>query len=255
MSQLKTFQSNFAAALRGDTQAAAQTENQILTDRVPPNVRLGIYQSSVANSLADVLGTAFPATARMMSPARFDSIARRFAAAFPPPEPVLVRYGAAFPDFLVEHYHWPEAAVARLEWARIEALHAAEAAPLGHAALEIIPDDRLGDLVLVPHPSLRLLRDDSAFVSAWLAYRPEGDGAFKAKDQTTGPEAALVLREGNLVAVSYLKLPMHRFLSTLSLGLTLTEAVEAAGAIDADFDVLAALHFAFSQGLFTAVKL
>src|SRR3546814_18820662 len=89
-------------------------------------------------------------------------MARVFAAATPPSSPVLLHYGAEFPDFIAS---FPPAEslpyladVARIERAATEAYHECEAIPLILSALADVPPDRAPMLRVRLHPSLRLVR-------------------------------------------------------------------------------------------------
>ena len=220
MSGLSDWQAGFASAMRGQGPAPG---------------RAAVYRSSVGNGLVGALAAAFPVTARRLGP-DFGPLARRFALDAPPASPVLAQWGGGFPARLPPD----DAAIARLEWARIESLHAADAAPLPQATLAALPPAALPGLRLVPHPSLRLLADDTPFVSRWLG-----------EDAAAGPEAALVLREGDRVAVSRIEPALYGLLAALAAGAALEQAAEAA---PAGLDLAAGLGFAFANGLFVAVK-
>src|SRR3546814_9077986 len=87
---------------------------------------------------------------------------RVFPAPTPPSSPVLLHYGAEFPDFIAS---FPPAEslpyladVARIERAATEAYHECEALPLILSALADVPPDRAPMLRFRLHPSLRLVR-------------------------------------------------------------------------------------------------
>ena len=153
--------------------------------------RLSVYRNTVARSLALALAQRFPAVERLVGPDFFAAMAAPFLAAHPPRSPVLQEWGDAFPGFLAG---FPPVAglpyladVARIEWARGLAYHAADAAPL--------PADRLADALagggpLRLHPALQLLRLSYPAVSIWQANQPGQDGACRA----AGAEIALIWR-------------------------------------------------------------
>ena len=140
----------------------------------------------------------------------------------------------------------------RLEAARSRAYHAADAEPLAAADLAAVPAERLGDLVLEPHPSLALLRSPHPVVTIW---------AMNAGEQEVGPvdqiaaEDALVLRPRLEVAVHRLPHGGAAFLEALAGGLTLGEAAERAAADDTRFDLTANLASLVGSGAVIAFAL
>ena len=160
----------------------------------PPDevaVRLAVYRNNIAHSLRRALAQRFPAVERIVGAPFFAAMADQFLDRHPPRSPVLQEWGADFPGFLAG---FPPLAglpylpdVARIEWARGLACHAADAAPL--------PAHRLADALsgggpLRLHPALQLLRLGHPAVSIWQANQPGQDGACRA----AGAEIALIWR-------------------------------------------------------------
>lgn len=91
------------------------------------------YRNNVAVSLGQALGRRFPVIQRLVGDEFFAALARAYLAADPPRSPVLMEWGAGFADFLAGFRPlagWPFMAdVARIEWARGLAFHAADAPP------------------------------------------------------------------------------------------------------------------------------
>ena len=153
--------------------------------------RLSVYRNTVARSLALALAQRFPVVERLVGPAFFAAMAVPFRAAHPPRSPVLQEWGGDFPGFLAG---FPPVAglpylpdVARIEWARGLAYHAADAGPL---AADQLAEALAGGGPLRLHPSLLVLRLDQPAVSIWQANQPGRDGACRA----AGPEIALIWR-------------------------------------------------------------
>lgn len=154
--------------------------------------RFAVYRNNVIVGLVDALQAAYPVVYRLVGAEFFRVMGTYFVRRDPPSSPVLLHYGESFPDFLgifepVAHLPWlPD--VARLERARLEAYHAAEAKP---ADLASIDPARFGQLCLTLHPSLRVATSRFAARTIWqanLAATPP------AEIDPTGPEDTLLIR-------------------------------------------------------------
>lgn len=99
-----------------------------------PSIRFAVYRNNVIFSLIDALADSFPVVQMLVGETFFRAMAREFAYQYPPRSPVLAQYGADFPGFIGDFQ--PAASlpyladVARLEYAYIQAYHAADAAAL-----------------------------------------------------------------------------------------------------------------------------
>ena len=226
---------------------------QVVEDRVPVAERLACHSVNVTGGLVEVLEAAFPATSRLAGGQNFRYAASRFVRAHPPAEPRLLAYGDAFPAWLAGFR--PAAAqpwlteVARLEWARNEALFAADATPLKAEALAGIAPEAVPGLRFTLHPSLRLLRSDFPLHDLWLGERP----AAEVLEQG-GAQDLLVLRP----AFQVIQLPVARgdavLLAALGAGATLAEAAGVALAEMADLDLQQMLFGHLVRGSFAAVR-
>jgi hypothetical protein len=248
---LAELQSVMRAALLGGDPAAVLA--QVVADRVAPADRFACYANNVTAGLVEVLEAAFPATSRLAGGQNFRYAASRFAREQPPAEPRLLAYGAAFPTWLAGF--GPAAAqpwlaeVARLEWARNEALFAADALPLKPEALAGIAPEAVPGLRFTPHPSLRLLRSVYPIHDLWLGERPAAELVAAG-----GPQDVLVLRP----ALQVIQLPVARgdaaLLAALGVGAVLAEAAGAALAETADLDLQQTLFGHLVRGSFAAVQ-
>ncbi|MBK5928060.1 DNA-binding domain-containing protein [Rhodobaculum claviforme] len=218
---------------------------QGLTAPAPDEVsrRFAVYRNNVHHSLSRALAAHFPVVAALVGPAFLTAMARVFIAEAPPASPVLQDWGAAFPGFLdrfppVAHLPWL-GDVARLEWARGRAVHAADA-PAASADLLGVPDPEVLRLRL--HASVALYRSDHPAVSIWRAHQP---GAARGP-LPPGPEHALVGRQPDFtVVVAPVDVGTHAVLSALARGETLARAAEHA-------DPTIALTLLLRHGLITA---
>lgn len=193
--------------------------------------RYAVYRNNVMVSLTGVLADTFPVLRQTLGDEGFAALARAFIRACPPTSPVMTAYGEAFAGWL-QHAEvlpaWPWLPdLARLEWARVRAWHAADAEPCPAEALARALDQPAGlpALRLHLHPSLSVVRSAHAVVSWWAAHAapaPPDDGAVACR-----PEAAVVLREGDDALVCPVSWPDAGFLAQLLAGATLGQAVAA----------------------------
>lgn len=197
-----------------------------------PTVRLDVHRNTVVVSLVDALADTFPVVQALVGPVCFRAMASAYVRAEPPCSPVLAHYGAGFADWLA--HQAPLATlpwlsdVARLEYARVRAFHAA-AAPLctpARLGAALAQPERLPGLVLPLQPGVQVLRSCWAVVSLWAAHQGQGRIEDVRIDQ---PEAALVLREDEDVVVLPVPLPTGRFAQALRQRRPLAEAVVEGG--------------------------
>jgi hypothetical protein len=248
-----TFQSQFSAALLH----AAQTPAGLTAwTGAPPDRRFGVYRNNVRAGLAGALASRFPAAVRITGEDFFRAMAAEYALRHPPENPVLMDYGADFPDFVAR---FPPAAalvylpdVMRLELARGRAYHAADVPPLDPRRLAVVPEAAVGSLRLAPHPAAAVLRSRHPVLTIW---------AMNAGERPLGPvapdvaEDALVTRPALSVRVHPLPPGGAAFLSALIGGACFAEAVEAALAESPDFDTALNLAGALANGVFSGFTL
>lgn len=140
--------------------------------------RMAVYRNNVQTGLIRALAARFPTVERLVGEAFFAAMARVFAARHPPGGPVLLEWGCAFPDFLARFEpvaslrYLPD--VARLEWMRGQAFHAADHLSIDPLALG--QGDPAG-LVLRLAPCVALFESAQPAVSIWILNQPGGSPA------------------------------------------------------------------------------
>lgn len=223
-----------------------------------PAQRLAVHRNNVMISLIDALATSFPVAQELVGEAFFRAMAAEFVRRQPPRCRVLARYGDRLPDFIADFEPARSvpylADLARLEFARIQAYHAADAEALSPAAAAAALRDGadVGRLFLICHPSVRALASRFAVVSIWAAH--QGQGELTEVDPLL-PESALVLRDGLDVLVLRLPAGAERFVAALQQGRTLAEAVATALTDAPDFDLQATLTLLVRHGALCALQL
>jgi hypothetical protein len=187
----RDFAGPFGAALRGGTvPAGSRAVTPAEAER-----RFAVYRNNVAVSLKSALAARYPVIRRLVGEAYFDALAAVFLRDDRPQSPVLHEWGGGFAAFLRDFpplKDWPYMAdVARIEWARGLAFHAADAAPADPALLATADP---ATLRLSLHPSVQLLRLRHPGVTIWAAHQPGGDPGVMAR-LPRDPETALILRD------------------------------------------------------------
>lgn len=213
----------FAGALIDPTRAPpAQTMGR---EGEPDARRFAVYRNNIAVSLIGAIEARYPVTRRIVGEELFRAMTRSFVARYKPHSPVILHYGAAFPDFVAtfdparELAYLPD--VARLENAWVEAYHSAEDDTLELAALAAVEPAALGDLKLAFHPAARLLRSDHPAASIWAGH--QGRGEFVPPEHWRG-EQTLITRPGAEVRLRILPVGGYSFARALQDGATLGEA-------------------------------
>ncbi len=241
MPALRELQSAFAAAVLAGESSDLLTRG-IVSAGIPPERRLGVYRANVVLSLRRLLQGTFPASQRLLGQERFAGLADAYVRRTPPDRPQLLAYGAGFPGLLAATDDLI-GDVARLEWAREEACHAADARPLDAAAIAAIPAEHYAGLRFTPHPSLRIVRSTGPVYALW-AGEPADDE----------PQRALVVRPEMTVVTRPVSAADTTLIESLIGGSTLGDAAAAAFAVAPEFDLQAALAAHLTGGSFAACR-
>ncbi len=216
--------------------------------------RLAVYRTNVQASLIEVLLAAFPVTAALAGEKNFRFAASRYLRGEPPNQARLLAYGEGFAAWLAAFepaagQPWL-AEMARLEWARNEALFAADAEPLDAQILTRLSADEIPELAFVAHPATRLLRFDYRLDRPW---RLAQEGKTIPVPEA-GEESVLVRRPGLAVEQIVLSPGDAAMAAALLDGRSLSKAAEAALAVEAGLDLQATLFGHLSGGTFSAFR-
>jgi hypothetical protein len=227
----------------------------VADDRLGHARRLNVYRNNTAILLRDALATHFPVTAQLVGDAYFANLAQAFVRTHPPRSPCLFEYGDAFADFIAT---FPSAQtlpyltdVARLEWARVSAVHAADAAVLSPAQLSRIAAEDYSRLCFAPHPATRIVTSPYPIHAIWTLHQTGAD-PHASVHLDTGGEAVLITRARWEVQVNRLSSGEDVFMMKLFGGATLEVAFAAAQAQNDAFDAARALSTILTSGIFTS---
>jgi hypothetical protein len=243
MASLRELQGSFAAALR-DPAVACQ---------VMPPANLDIYRNNVSHAFRSALEASFPVLRRRVGDEYFGQLAHHYREAFPSRSGDLHFVGQEFAGFLQDHlrngdYAWL-ADLARLEWAREEALISPTLPAVGAESLSRFGPEQLEDLVFTLQPSLRL---HFAVYPVFSIWRANQDETAPPMDQLVGEEHYLIHLSHDCLVVRQVEPSLYLFLTALVGRATLGDAMERAGLDGGALSL--ALGFAFNEQLVTALS-
>ncbi len=246
------FETSFAAALLG-TEPTLPPGIAAHTAAIPAR-RFAVYRNNVMASLAAALARRYPVIERLVGGEFFSAMARQFVMQHPPRSPLLAQYGEEFSDFIAAFEPARElpylADVARLEAARTRAYHAEDATPLGADGFGALDAEALGDICLQLHPSAAILRSPFPIVTIWAM----NSGELEHQSIEIGQsEDALVIRPHLDVEIRALPPGGAAFLQSLAAGLPLRDAIGAALADHAGFDLTGNLAGLIGSGAVRAI--
>jgi hypothetical protein len=162
MSSLMDAQADFAAALLSTATPVPDSIRGVLRGRAER--RFAVYRNNVAASLIGALAGRFPVVRRLVAEEFFRAMAHDYVVQDPPRSPLLFQYGESFAQFIdgfAPAAPIPYLAdVARLEYLRGLAYHAADAEPLPAAAFAALDGGRLAAFKVRLHPSVFVLASD-----------------------------------------------------------------------------------------------
>ena len=225
-----------------------------------PGRRFAVHRNNVMASLVRALAEGFPVTRELVGEEFFRAMACEYVRARPPSSPLLLEHGAGFADFIAGFA--PAAGLpyladmARLERARVEAFHAADAAPLGPGdfAPWLAAPERLMQCRVELHPSLRLLPHSRPVLSLWAAHAAGGGRLDAALDAAAGAgrEDLVVVRPHLDVLARDLAPGVALLLAALAQRQPLGDALALAAA-QPGFELDAALALLVHGGATTAL--
>ena len=246
---------NLQTSLR-DTILGASAEpldGIVADDRLGYAQRINVYRNNTHILLIDALATNFPVVAALVGDDFFTNMARAFLRTHPPQSPCLFEYGDTFATFIETFPGAQElpylADTARLEWARAQAFHAADAHVLDAAQLTNIEAEAYGRLTFTAHSAMRVVSSPFPIFAIWDLHQ---SGADASVDLNQGGEAVLITRSGMGVDVTLLGAGEDAFILDLADGETLGNAFVRAQTHCDTFDAAHALSLILTQATFSA---
>ncbi len=223
-------------------------------DGNPAGARFSVYRNNVAVSLTEALETGFPVIAKLLGEQNFKAIAGLFLRQSPPDVPVMMFYGAKFPDFLSEFEPIKHIGylgdVAEIELALRRSYHAEDAAPVAADALGQIAPEHLPNVVMKLAPSVEVIPSPWPIYDIWAFNTIEGHPKPQAQAQDV-----IVVRAEFDPEPHPLPPGGATFTTAIAKGATLGDAAERATETAEDFDLGAALGLLLSHGALTSITL
>lgn len=254
MTALLEYQATLAAAVRGEDRARALL---LFAGAPDPRERgFKVYANNQMHALVSALGATFPAVRRILGEPAFSALAIAFVRAHPPPRAALLLwYGMPFPAFLESLQgsaapYLPD--LARLEYAWLEAYHAAEAEPLSPQHFAALTPEQLIAARLCLHPSARLLRSRWAIDRIWRRQHDDTGGSDRPeKEEEKEKERCLVIaRPEATVRVLPVSFAVFACLAGLRDGEPFGDAIRHLDPAEA----APALQALIAAGLFTEIE-
>lgn len=250
MEGLAERQRDFARALLDATRATPR--GLVGPDGLPSPRRFAVYRNNVVAGLIETLKENYPAVHRIVGDEFFRAMAGQFATTHPPQSPIMLSYGEGFPEF-IDGFEPATALpyladVARIERAWTEAYHAADAEPLSASDLLAIDQDRLAQVRLALHPSLRVTQSQFPALTIWRMNIAGGEP--EAVDIGADGEDALIIRPSAEVRVHQIPMGAAALVRSLGAGRPVVAAAIAALEVSVYFDLSATLAGLIEAGAF-----
>lgn len=158
---------------------------------------VAIHRNNVNSVIIEALRQTYSVLEQLLGPEYFTALGRLFFASYPPRSAVLHEYGGELADFIESFPNLAQlnylADIARLEWARLCAFHAADAR---HIHLDPTDLSSLQQALTRPlrwHPSVALLQSPHPLFSLWESQINQVDAS---KTEHWRSENVLVWRQG-----------------------------------------------------------
>ncbi|KAB8041319.1 MNIO family bufferin maturase [Janthinobacterium aquaticum] len=252
-SELAASQQAFAQALLDPSAPDAVAPD--LYGKAAP-ARLALYRGNLHATWHRALANAYPVVLALVGAEFFGGLARAYGRHSRSDSPDLNRFGGNFAAFLddfapaAQLSYLPD--MARLEWA----LHCAWLAPdtpaLAAEALAALTPAQLEARYFTMHPACTLLSSRWQVAQLWQAHQQQGEGAGCFPQQLQQPDHCLVCRPQWQAQVLQLDAASHAALQQLQQGACFGAALDAAFALDEDFDLGRHLQQWLAHGVLAA---
>jgi hypothetical protein len=221
-----------------------------------PQWRFAVHRNNVASALIAAMAVRYPVVRRLVGEEFFRAMTRDYVLNHLPRSPVLIHYGADYPDFIAS---FPPAAslpylgdVARLESAHWESYHAKDGVVANANCFVGMTADRLAAIRIDFMPSVRIVASPYPIVSIWETNIQ--DKEVRALE-LNGGEDALVSRPHLDVEIRRLPAGAMTFFRNLMAGSTMAEATSAAVEFEPRFDLALNLKGLIEAGVIAGLRL
>jgi len=195
--------------------------------------RLAIYHHGYQARLVECLADDYPVLRDALGEDAFDALCRDYIAAHPSQSPNLNGFGRHMATFAAAHggEHAAFASeLATLEWAIVEAIHAADAETLSLDALQSVAPERWANARLLANRGVRVLRFEYPVNWYFQAMRRGENPAIPATERSV----TAVYRQNYVVWRMDLTAKMVNLLESLYAGATLEQGLASVPELEAD---------------------
>lgn len=210
---LAKLQSEFKQYLFAGANEAVLSACVAATRDIDAVQRLDIYRNAYYIRLQEALAHDFPLLLSVLGDAEFGREMAAYLQAHPSTELSLGYVGQYLPGWFYSKNQIALADLARLEWAVLRALDAADAHCLDGDRLKDIPPERWSRLRFRLHPSVTLLDVESNVLNVWTARAKNSPSPGLRPD---APASLVVSRVPRGVSVSPISPHHHTFLEALA---------------------------------------
>jgi hypothetical protein len=198
--------------------------------------RIGLYRGNVRSHWRAALASAYPVLLALVGDDYFEELSHAYACAHPSRSGDLNRFGDSLPTFIDRYEQNARyryfADVARLEWSLHVAHFAADVTSFTPQQWLEIGHERLLEARFVVHPACTAIASRYAIADIWFAHQP--GGVFP--ERLDAPTWMLVVRPLWQPTVLAQSAAAHAAFIAMQRGKSLNEALDAAFAIDPEFD-------------------
>lgn len=149
------------------------------TERVPVEVRLGIYGNAYRSRLIEALEATFPVLAELLDESDFEALGARYVAAHPSTFFSVRHYGDRMADFLASDADYAKAPVlaevARWEWAMAAVFDAADRDPIEAGAFANLAPEEWAQLKFEWSPAIEVLELQWNTPELWKSVTEESE--------------------------------------------------------------------------------
>ncbi|MES3021354.1 MAG: DUF692 family multinuclear iron-containing protein [Pseudomonadota bacterium] len=219
--------------------------------------RLALYRGNLSGTWNKSLSAAFPVVRTLVGEEFFSALSRAYGMAMPSLDGDLNRFGDTFAQFLdgfehvADYPYLPD--MARLEWALHRAHFGADAEGIAIAAFAGLAPEQAGAARLRLHPAACLFASSWDCFALWQAHQGGGEVEFPEDIET--PCWAVVARPRWRPELVGLSEAAHAALAQLAAGASFDAALDAAFALDEQFDVGANLQQWLALALVVGIDL
>lgn len=253
-----TFQRHWGEALFDPDRPVP--DGLMLRNGIDLEKRMAVYRNNVMVSLIDALSCTFTVTQQLVGEAFFRAMAREYIRKHPAQTPVLSHYGHDFSGFIQDFM--PAASlpyladIARLEYLRLQTLHAADVhcATAEEVRFWLNDTEHSDQVILSVAPCVFSYQSEFAAVSIWAAHDSHSDINLGEICLTHG-ESALIFRSDLNVMVLQVEPAIACFVALLTGQYRLSDAVQAVDeTIGVAWDLSGAIALLLHHGLLANIE-